>query len=111
MGRRRRKMGKRRQGPGHNEQNKQNRESRSRSVMLDGSREGHFRYDVEEVLVNAGLEPEEWRPFLQTLWAQGSRNGIDEAKDWVDDQIDEGRVDEETGKKVKQLVQRYRTVR
>jgi hypothetical protein len=104
-------MGKRRQGPGHNEANKQNRESRSRSVMLDGSREGHFRYDVEEVLVEAGLEPEEWRPFLQTVWAQGSRNGIDEAKNWVNEQVTEGKVPEATGSRVKQLIQRYRTVR
>lgn len=112
MARRRSKMSRnRRIGPGHNEANKQNRESRSRDRMLDTGRESHFRYDVEELLVTNGMTPEEWRPFLQTLWTKGSRESIDEAKEWVDEQIKLGRVDEETGTKVKQFVQRYRTVR
>ncbi len=101
----------RRQGPGHNEANRQTKESRQRERMLDTGREAHFRYDVEELLVTAGLTPEEWRPFLQTLWIKGSRESIDDAKDWVDEQHQLGRVDEETATKVKQYVQRYRTMR
>jgi hypothetical protein len=112
MARRRSKMSRnRRIGPGHNEANRQTRESRQREKMLDTGRESHFRFDIEELLVTAGLTPEEWRPFLQTLWTKGSRDGLDEAKAWVDEQIELDRVDAETGTKVKQYVQRYRTVR
>lgn len=111
MARRRRKMGKRRIGPGHNEQNKQNRESRSRSKMLDARREAHFRYDVEELLVNAGMEPEEWRPFLQTLWAQGNRQGMEEAQEWLAEQVAEGRIDGDLQKDVWALCKKYSTYR
>lgn len=111
MARRRRKMGKRRIGPGHNEQNKQTRESRQRSKMLDASRENHFRYDIQELLVGAGLEEEEWRPFLQTLWAQGFRNGIDEAREWVHEQVEEERIPADLEKPVLDLVRKYSTVR
>lgn len=100
-----------RQGPGHNEQNRQTRESRSKSRMLHAGREGHFRYDVEEVLVKSGMEPEEWRPFLQTLWTQGSRQGIDEARDWVREQAAEGRIDHDVEKQVLDLVRQYSTTR
>lgn len=104
-------MGKRRQGPGHNEQNKQTRESRARNKMLDARREAHFRYDVEEVLVGAGMETEEWRPFLQTLWAMGSRQGLDEAKEWVKEQTAEGRITDSVEEQVLRLARRYSTVR
>ncbi len=111
MARRRQKMGKRRQGPGHNEANKQTRESRARTKMIDARRESHFRYDVEELLVASGMEPEEWRPFLQTLWAQGNRQGLDEAKDWLKTQVDEGRIDEPLENRVWNLVKKYSTYR
>lgn len=79
--------------------------------MLHAGREGHFRFDIEEVLVGSGMEPEEWRPFLQTLWAQGTRLGIDDARDWVREQTAEGRIDAEVEKKVLDLVRRYSTTR
>lgn len=108
---RRRRMGKRRQGPGHNEQNKQTRESRQRSRMLDGSRENHFRYDMEQLMAGAGQEAEEWRPFLQTLWARGSRQGLDEAREWLHEQVEEGRIDAEMESRVLGLMRKYSTVR
>lgn len=111
MARRRRKMGKRRMGPGHNETNKQNRESRSRSKMLDASREAHFRYDIEELLSEAGWDAEDWRPFLQTLWAQGNRQGMDEAQDWLNVQADEGKIDDDLGEKIWALCKKYSTYR
>ncbi len=79
--------------------------------MLHAGREAHFRYDVEEVLVGAGMEPEEWRPFLQTLWAQGSRQGIDEARAWVKEQASEGRISGDVEKAVLDLVRKYSTTR
>ena len=41
----------------------------------------------------------------------GSRESIDDAKEWVDEQLKLAKVDDETATKVKQLVQRYRTLR
>lgn len=112
MGRRRRKVSKNpRRGPGHNEQNKQSRESRSKQPMLNESKEAHFRYDVEQILVESGMPAEEWRPFLQTLWARGTRLGVDEAKDWLSEQKQEGAIGDDVHNDIVRLVEktvRYR---
>ncbi len=79
--------------------------------MLNAAKEDHFRYDVEQILVDAGMAPEVWRPFLQTLWTRGTRGGIDEAKEWLKEQVDEGLIDSTTHEQVRRLVERARTVR
>ncbi len=101
----------RRQGPGHNEANRQTRESRQKAKMLDTGREAHFRYDVEELLVATGMAPEEWRPFLQTLWIKGSRTDLDEARDFLDDCVKDGRIDDDMRAKILPLIRRYSTFR
>lgn len=103
---------KRRVGPGHNEANRQSKESRSKSKMLNAGKEAHFRYDVEQILVeDAEMEPEIWRPFLQTLWTQGSRQGIEEAKEWVKLQESDGVISHDVRNKILNLIDstvRYR---
>ncbi len=79
--------------------------------MLHAGREAHFRYDVEQILIEVGMEPEEWRPFLQTLWAQGTRQGIDEARTWVKEQTAEGKITAEVERAVLDLVRKYSTSR
>jgi hypothetical protein len=112
MARRRSKMARnRRQGPGHNEANRQTRESRQKEKMLNGSREAHFRFDVEERLAADGMSTEDIRPFLQTLWTQGARNSTDAAREWLRVQVAEGRIDHDTYDRIDDLVRRYSTVR
>lgn len=79
--------------------------------MLDAGREAHFRYDVEEILTKAGMEPEDLRPFLQMLWTKGSRNNIDEAQDWLKEQVDIGRVSSDDASAIKRFIKKYSTVR
>lgn len=102
---------KQRTGPSHNEANRRSRESRQKTRMLDDGVEHKFRYYAEEWFREAGIAPEVWRPFLQTVWARGSRNGIDEARDYVRNVVKEGTMDEETGKRLLRLIDQYSIVR
>lgn len=111
MARRRSKARKKRQGPGHNEQNRRTKESRDRSKMLDSGREPYFRYDVEELLADKGKEPEEVRPFLQAIWTQGSRNDIEAALEFAKEKEDEGFLDPDTRQKIEIYVKKYSTWR
>lgn len=109
MGRRRSSRPKNpRKGPGHNEANRQTRESRQQSKMLDSAQETRFRYYMEQILVAEGsMQPEEARPFIQGLWTQGYRNGVPEAKVWLKERVDEGMVDTDSQKKILDLIQKY----
>lgn len=112
MGRRRRSAPrKRRQGPGHNEANRRTSESRQKTRMLDSGVEHKFRYYSEELLNEAGIEPETWRPFLQTLWTRGSRQGLDEARVYLDQAVDEGIIPPELRRDLRQIIDRYSIVR
>lgn len=112
MGRRRRSAPKnRRRGPGHNEANRRTKESRTRAKMLDAGRENHFRFDSEQILEESGMEPEDWRPLLQTIWARGSRDSVDDAKAWLRERQDEGELDGDTAKKLTQIISQYATYR
>lgn len=111
MGRRRRRPRKARQGPGHNEANRRTSESRQRSPLLDERVEHKFRYYAEEMLMEADVEPELWRPFLQTLWTRGSRQGVDEAKEYLDTAREEGIVDDDLHQGIAKLIRKYRTMR
>lgn len=111
VARRRSKVRKRRQGPGHNEANRRTRASKQRSRLLDGGREPHFRYEIEELLAAKGKEPEEVRPFLQALWTQGSRKSTDDATDFVQEKQEEGFLDDETSAQIERYIQKYSTWR
>ncbi len=76
--------------------------------MLDGSQETRFRYYMEEILIEQfEMEPENARPFIQQLWTQGHRNSIDDAKEWLDEKVQEGVVDADTAKRIRDLIKRY----
>ncbi len=109
MARRRRrkiKPGKRR-GPGHNEANKATEESRSRERMIHQGKEDYFRYDAREILEGAGMDEEMWRPIIQTLYAQGSRNSIKEAKLWLDEKATELGIGGEEVRGLKKILDSY----
>jgi hypothetical protein len=97
--------------PKHNWSNKTHRESRQRAKMLDKGRENYFKYDMEEIL-EASTVPEEKRmSFTATLFAKGSRQDIDTAKDFVDAKTKEGFIEGDTAKSIVKLIDRYATWR
>ena len=112
MGRRRSRPKNPRRGPGHNEQNRQSRESRQTGRMLHAGQETRFRYYLEQILIEqGGMAGEEARPFIQGLWTQGARNGIPEAKEYVRGKAEEGFLTPDQEQEILRLVDRYSTRR
>ncbi|MDX1611865.1 MAG: hypothetical protein R3185_05810 [Candidatus Thermoplasmatota archaeon] len=80
--------------------------------MLDMGREDYFRYDAEQILNQAPLDEDHQKAFLQQIVARGSRQGIDEARDFIREKCDEeGLIDADARDQLIRLVGRYSTYR
>lgn len=75
--------------------------------MLDVSREGHFRYDLNEVLVRSSLPPEQLKAFAATILSKGSRQSTVEAKDWVTQKLAENVITKAERDAINTLIDRY----
>lgn len=114
MGRRRRRPSRpkqRREGPGHNEANRNTRESRQRSKYLDLGREAHFKYDVEQVLEASDVDEDRRLSLLQLIVTRGARNGVPETKRFLTDKVEEGIIDAPSKEKIGKLLDQYSTYR
>lgn len=109
--RRRSRPKQRRIGPGHNEANRQTRESRSRDRMLNLGRENHFRYDLEMIVQDSSVEEEKQLSLRQMIVTKASRLGIPETKFYLDEKVDEGILEKETANEIKRLLDKYATYR
>jgi hypothetical protein len=112
--RRGRKPPRRRREPGvpsHNELNRDTRASKQRSKMLDLSKESIFRYDMEDILEEAETPGERIPSTIASIWSKASRQGVDEAKDFIRVKREEGLYDQKTEERILRLLQmhtRYR---
>ncbi|HET6403795.1 MAG TPA: hypothetical protein VFH78_04055 [Candidatus Thermoplasmatota archaeon] len=78
-----------------------------RKRMLDISREGHFRYDLREVLAKSSLPPEQIKAFAATIFSKGSRQSTVEAKDWVTQKLGENVITKTERDAINTLIDRY----
>ena len=78
-----------------------------RKRMLDISREGHFRYDLREVLSKSSLPPEQLKAFAATIFSKGSRQSTVEAKDWVTTKLNENVITKAERDAINTLIDRY----
>lgn len=76
--------------------------------MLDQRRMDYFRYDAKEIFERNGIEEKVSKPMLASIVSRGTRNSIDEAKEYVDEKISEGVLDEDIGRALKKLINRYK---
>lgn len=79
--------------------------------MLDNSKRNYFRYDMEDVLRTSSVPPEFHNSLIQQLWARGSRESVDDARDHLREKLDEGLVDEETMKLILDIIRNHSTYR
>ncbi len=93
--------------PKHNWTNKLNRDSRQRDRLLDKSKENYFKYDMEDLLTKRNVVEERRAALIATIFAKGSRNSIQEAKDFTKEKLDEGLIDETTFKTILTLIDGY----
>lgn len=95
----------------HNQQNRQTRESRSRGKLLDKGKQNYFRYDLEDILRTSPTPPEFHASIIQTLWAKGTRDGVDECRAFLREKQGEGLVDDETTQAILKVIRDMTTVR
>jgi hypothetical protein len=110
-GTRRRRPQPKRRKPKHNWTNKLTRESRQRDKFLDKGKENYFRYDLEDILRAAEVPADQWSGFISTLFAKGTRLGLEEAQEFAEEKREEGLYDEETHEKVLRLLGNFATWR
>lgn len=75
--------------------------------MLDLRREGHFKYDLKELLANSSMPADKIAPFAATLISKGSRLSTGEAKDWVTSKLEENLITKPERDAINTLLDRY----
>lgn len=82
-----------------------------RRQYLDVRREEHFRYDMRQAL-DEGKVPEEQRNAIYaTVFSKGSRNSLNEAKDFLNLKTQEGVLTPQLRDRLMMLCDRYSTWR
>lgn len=83
------------------------RQQTERRRMLDLRREGHFKYDLRELLVGSSLPPEQLAAFAATVFSKGSRMSTADAKDWVTSKLQENAITKPERDAINTLIDRY----
>ena len=78
-----------------------------RKRMLDVGREGHFRFDLKEILLQSTLPPEQVASFVATVVSKGARQSTMDAKDWVTSKLNEGVIAKAERDAINTLIDRY----
>jgi hypothetical protein len=78
------------------------------SVMLDMRKADWFRYDAKEVLEYSGMDERTWAPMLTTIIAKASRTSIREAKEYIDQKVDEKVLPPDAANELMRLLDRYK---
>ena len=78
-----------------------------RKRMLDLRREGHFKYDLKDVLSRSSLPPEQMAAFVATIFSKGSRQSTIDAKEWVTQKLTENVITKPERDAINTLIDRY----
>jgi hypothetical protein len=75
--------------------------------MLDLRREGHFKFDLKEMLSRSSLPPEQLAAFAATIFSKGARQSTVDAKDWVTSKLHEQVITKAERDAINTLIDRY----
>lgn len=75
--------------------------------MLDLSKESIFRYDMEDILEKAETPSERIPSTIASIWSKASRQGIDDAKEFIRSKREEGLYDAETEQRILRLLSNH----
>lgn len=75
--------------------------------MLDHGQETRVRYFWEEILEDAGMEPENARYLIQGTWTKGFRGSTQDAKAFLREKEAEGVIDAEIRQKMSKIIDKY----
>jgi intergrase/recombinase len=69
-----------------------------------------YKYEMRGLLVDIGIAEEYRSNLLAVIWARGERQTTKEAKEFLDEKLSEGIIDEEQMSSLERIVEAY-TVR
>lgn len=79
----------------------------NRARRLDRSRHMEYKYEMRGLLVEIGVSEEFHSNLLATIWARGERQTTKEAKDFLQEKLDEGIIDDAQMKSLENVVDGY----
>ncbi len=79
----------------------------NRARRLDRSRHMEYKYEMRGLLVEIGVSEEFRSNLLATIWARGERQTTKEAKDFLQEKLDEGIIDDDQMKSLENVVDGY----
>tara|TARA_Y100000768_G_scaffold68039_1_gene47684 strand:+ start:123 stop:788 length:666 start_codon:yes stop_codon:yes gene_type:complete len=79
----------------------------NRARRLDRSRHMEYKYEMRGLLVDIGVSEEFRSNLLATIWARGERQTTKEAKDFLQEKLDEGIIDDDQMKSLESVVDGY----
>ena len=79
----------------------------NRARRLDRSRHMEYKYEMRGLLVEIGVSEEFRSNLLATIWARGERQTTKEAKDFLQEKLDEGIIDDDQMKSLESVVDGY----
>ena len=79
----------------------------NRARRLDRSRHMEYKYEMRGLLVEIGVSEEFHSKLLATIWARGERQTTKEAKDFLQEKLDEGIIDDAQMKSLENVVDGY----
>mgnify|MGYP000874432550 FL=1 len=66
-----------------------------------------YKYEMRGLLVEIGVSEEFRSNLLATIWARGERQTTKEAKDFLQEKLDEGIIDDDQMKALESVVDGY----
>jgi len=79
----------------------------NRARRLDRSRHMEYKYEMRGLLVEIGVSEEFRSNLLATIWARGERQTTREAKDFLQEKLDEGIINDDQMKSLESVVDGY----
>ena len=79
----------------------------NRARRLDRSRHMEYKYEMRGLLAEIGVSEEFRSNLLATIWARGERQTSNEAKDFLQEKLDEGIIDDDQMKSLASVVDGY----
>jgi len=79
----------------------------ARAKRLDRSRHMEYKYEMRGLLDNIGVAEEHRSNLLATIWARGERQTTVEAKNFLDEKLNEGIIDKNQLKTLEKIVDGY----
>tara|TARA_B110000881_G_scaffold213969_1_gene225690 strand:+ start:891 stop:1667 length:777 start_codon:yes stop_codon:yes gene_type:complete len=83
----------------------------TRLKRLDRSKHMEYKYEMRSLLVKINVAEEYRSNMLASIWAKGERQSTKEAREYIDEKLEEDILDEEQHKSLSRIIDSYTTRR